>query len=90
MSNNLNTHNAAGRLARLVVAVVIFFVALLFVPIFTSPIYRMVGFTDIGTQATLDFVIVCGIVLFFAIYPFYFDMKHRLNSNKDQNDSPDQ
>ncbi|MEF1335515.1 hypothetical protein REH81_01805 [Vibrio rotiferianus] len=90
MSNNLNTQNAAGRFARLAVAVVIFFGALLFVPIITSPIYRMVGSTDIGMQGTLDFIIVCAIVFFFAIYPFYFDVKRRLNSNKEQNDSSDQ
>lgn len=90
MSKKMNAQNAAGRLARLIVAVVIFFASLLFVPILTSPIYRMIGSSDIGMQGTIDFIVVCLIVFIFAIYPFYLDAKRRLNCNKVKQDSSDQ
>ncbi|CAH1589875.1 conserved hypothetical protein [Vibrio jasicida] len=90
MSNKINAQNAAGRFARLVVAVAIFFASLLFVPIITSPIYNLIGSNNIGVQGTLDFVIVCAIVFIFAIYPFFIDVKRRLNSKNNQNDTSNQ
>ncbi len=90
MSNQINAQNAAGRFARLMVAVFIFFASLLIVPIITSPIYSFVGSNNIGIQGTLDFIIVCAVVLIFAIYPFYIDVKRRLISKNNQNDTSNQ